>query len=234
MANSARNEEELTKSVVYFLNESVLRDARPLQIRDTERCHFVGKAKAGRPKQIIIKFAHYHDKRRVFASKSNLKNNPSKTFMTEDLTSKNHSMVEQLLTMKKGDKIDSFWTSNGRIYVKKEPTSDPIRVSMNDSISVKLELGRVRTFNRGHRVCGAYGSLKCYKLVNETVNFRTFCIITITSVQCKLKSFYYSYYNSYYNVYYNHVLLFTIWDQGQITRITSAFILYSRRRFPYD
>ena len=136
----ARDEEELTKSVVYFLNESVLRDARPLQIRDIERCHFVGKAKAGRSKQIIIKFAHYHDKRRVFASKSNLKNNPSTTFMTEDPISKNHSMVKQLLNMKKGDKIDSFWTSDGRIYVKKEPTSDPIRVSMNDSISVKLEL----------------------------------------------------------------------------------------------
>ena len=117
-----KDEEELTKAVIQFLNRNVLRDSRPLQILDIERCHFVGKPIAGRPKQIIIKFAHYHDKRRVFAVKSNLKNNLSKDYVTEDLTSNNHSMVKQLLTMKKGNKIDSFWTSDGRVYAKKEST----------------------------------------------------------------------------------------------------------------
>ena len=73
-------------------------------------------------------------------AKSNLKDNPSKICMTEDLTSNNHSMVKQLLTMKKENKIDSFWTSDGRVYVKKESTSDPNRVSMNDTISAKLVL----------------------------------------------------------------------------------------------
>lgn len=58
----------------------------PLEARDIERCHFDGQAKTGRPRQIIVKFAHYQDKKRVFAAKSLskakllLKANPDKDF----------------------------------------------------------------------------------------------------------------------------------------------------------
>ena len=135
---NSTDEEQLTKSVTHFLNESVLKGARSFQIRDIERCHVVGKAKGGRPKQIIIKFAHYQDKRRVFAAKSSLKGHPSKIFITEDLTSYNHSMVKQLLSLKRGNKIDSFWTSDGRVLVKKDAVSDPIYVSPRVSIFEKL------------------------------------------------------------------------------------------------
>lgn len=107
-----KSEEELTECVMNFLNESVLQYGRPLEMRDIERCHYVGKAIGDRPKQIIIKFSHYQDKRRVFAAKSKLKNNRAKTFITEDLTSANHTVVKELLLMKKAGKIDSFWTNN--------------------------------------------------------------------------------------------------------------------------
>ena len=40
------DEEQLTKSVTHFLNESVLKGGRSLQIRDIERCHVVGKSKS--------------------------------------------------------------------------------------------------------------------------------------------------------------------------------------------
>ena len=129
-----KDEEQIIKSVVHYLNANVLRGDKPLQLKDIELCHYVGRAKKDKHRQIIVKFSHYHDKQRVYAAKSNLKGNPSKTFMTEDLTSSNHSVVKQLLALKKVDKIDSFWTSNGRILVKKDATSEPTRVSSQDSV----------------------------------------------------------------------------------------------------
>ena len=44
-----KDEEDLTKSVMHYLNANVLRDARPLQLRDIERCHYVGRPKKTDP-----------------------------------------------------------------------------------------------------------------------------------------------------------------------------------------
>lgn len=134
------DENGLSDSVRKFLNDTVLKDVRPLEARDLERCHFVGQAKTGRPRQIIVKFAHYQDKKRVFAAKSLLKANPDKVFLTEDLTSANHAVVKQLLPLKKNAKINSFWTVNGQIYVKKTALSDPVKISYMDSVSSKLSI----------------------------------------------------------------------------------------------
>ena len=125
---------------MHYLNANVLRDDKPLQLKDIKRCHYIGRAKKDKPRQIIVKFSHYHDKQRVYAAKSNLKGNPFKTFMTEDLTSNNYSVVKQLLALKNVDKIDSFWTSNGRTLVKKDATSEPTRVSSQDSVLLKLQI----------------------------------------------------------------------------------------------
>lgn len=135
-----KDEEQITRSVLRYLNANVLRDDRPLQMQDIERCHYVGREKKNKSRQIIVKFARYHDKNRVFAAKSNLKGNPSKTFMTEDLTGSNHSVVKELLALKIDSKIDSFWTSNGRIYVKKGTDSEPIRISSRDCVTTKLQI----------------------------------------------------------------------------------------------
>ena len=56
-----KDEHDLSNSVCRFLNENVLKDARPLVVRDIERCHFVGRAQKDRPKQIIVKFLHYQE-----------------------------------------------------------------------------------------------------------------------------------------------------------------------------
>ena len=134
------DEHDLANSVCNFLNQKVLKGANPLNVRDIERCHFIGRTRIGRPKQIIIKFAHYQDRKRVFGAKSNLKDNPHKIFLTEDLTSANHVVVKQLLPLKKNKKIDSFWTMNGQIYVKKEQLSDPVKIRVNDLIDEKLNI----------------------------------------------------------------------------------------------
>ncbi|MCG8049149.1 MAG: hypothetical protein N0E48_26695 [Candidatus Thiodiazotropha endolucinida] len=137
------NEEALTSAVVYFVNTAVLKGSGKLSNSDIERCHYIGKRKSTGPQQILVKFARYHDKRRVFLSKKNLKNNPNKIFMTEDLTAVNHSLVKSLLPLKKNGTIDSFWTRDGRVLVKKDRNGDPVRLSPNDSIGFKLGLVNV-------------------------------------------------------------------------------------------
>ena len=134
------DEQSLTLSVLNFINSDILKDVNPLFERDIERCHFVGKPRAGKPQQIIVKFARYHDKWKVFSAKKNLKNHPNKTFITEDLTKLNHAVVQSLLPLKKAKSIDSFWTRDGRIIVKKGSADDPIRISPNDNLNIKLSL----------------------------------------------------------------------------------------------
>ena len=136
------NEHELTRCVLYFLNflytAGLKGVCRVLDERDIERCHFVGKPKDSGPQKILIKFSCYHDKWRVFSLKKNLKKHPNKTFITEDLTSMNLSVVQTLLPLKRGGKIDSFWTRDGRIIVKKTKSADPIRIGTSDNINFSL------------------------------------------------------------------------------------------------
>ena len=92
-----------------------------------------------------MKFSRYHDKRRVFSCKKILKNHPKKTFITEDLTSLNHSVIKSLLPLKKDGSIDSFWTRDGRIIVKNSKTENPVRIGPADNI--KFSLGLLPTEN---------------------------------------------------------------------------------------
>ena len=137
------DELDLSYTIAKYLDENILYDTKPLETRDIERCHFVGRAKPGRPKQIIVKFWHYQDKKRVFAGKSKLKSNPDKIFLTEDLTTVNHSVVQRLLPLKKSNSIDSFWTNNGH------SASDPVKVSASDNLEFKLDLTSGDSTSRG-------------------------------------------------------------------------------------
>ena len=77
--DSFDNEYDFTHEVLSFINKIVLKGQPKLEMKAIERCHTIGKAKKSRSKQVIVKFARYHDKRRVFMSKSALKNNKNKT-----------------------------------------------------------------------------------------------------------------------------------------------------------
>ena len=71
-----KKEGVLTVSVLDFINRDVLKGEHTLVERDIERCHFVGKRKASGPPQILVKFARYHDKWKVFSSEKNIKKSP--------------------------------------------------------------------------------------------------------------------------------------------------------------
>ena len=101
----------------------------PISENDIERCHFLGRPNAKGNRPIIVKFKSYKSKAAVFNAKNKLKKNPDKKFLTEDLTRKNHSIVQKLVELRKNGTIDSFWTNDGKISVKVFEISVPARVS---------------------------------------------------------------------------------------------------------
>lgn len=155
-----KTESDLTGYVVDFINTTILRPAdfpdtsdhpspgasgdfmfnnsehiQPITPVDIDRCHFVGKGKGKNKKHILIKFTKYHSKKRVFMNKKNLKNNPDKIFMSEDLTTLNHNLIKILMDEKlKKNSIFGFWTRDGSIFVKGRQEDDPIRVTNRGAI----------------------------------------------------------------------------------------------------
>ena len=100
----------------------------PMGEDDIERCHYLGKANAKGFRPLIVKFKSYKSKAAVFTAKKKLKNNPGKIFISEDLTKKNHEIVQKLVQLRKDTSIDSFWTNDGKINVKVYEMSLPARV----------------------------------------------------------------------------------------------------------
>ena len=111
-------EGEMIHSMAGFINTTILANEENISDRDIERCHPISKKVGTRKPQIIVKFTSYKTRAKVYANKTKLKGHPDKTFLTEDLTSKNHSVIKSLLELRKAKRINSFWTSNGKILAK--------------------------------------------------------------------------------------------------------------------
>ena len=131
---SSKSEETCTETVV-----GVIRNLMKVDISagDIERCrHPVGNSKG--MKLLIIEFKRYHTKQSVYKAKSNLKGNPHKIFLTEDLTKRNHDMVATLLTKVKSESIHSFWTIDGKIFFEEFQNSTPRRVFSTSEVLTSL------------------------------------------------------------------------------------------------
>ena len=122
---------QMTKFMTNFINSNILTapTSQKISEADIDRCHPITGARGTRKPQIIVKFFSYKVKAFVYGSKSNLKNHPDKTFVTEDLTRANHKTVQTLLKLKKNGKIDSFWTTDGKVLVKSTAESKPFTLS---------------------------------------------------------------------------------------------------------
>ena len=159
------NEIQLTTYMKNFINSNILKgpDAGELTESDIDRCHPVGGFRGKRKPQVIVKFFSYKVKARVYGNKSNLKNHPDKTFITEDLTKANHSTVKTLLKLKKNNKIDSFWTIDGKVLVKTSPTSKPLIISSADAAAKKFST-QLEEINDDEEYADAIGDTATFSL----------------------------------------------------------------------
>lgn len=90
---------------------------------DIDRSHRVGKPKTGgRHRDIIVKFATYGARQRIYLKRMDLReseNGDMKTvFINEDLTKIRSKLLFDARTLVKGDKLKSAYSADGKIFVR--------------------------------------------------------------------------------------------------------------------
>ena len=85
---------------------------------DICRSHPIGNENRRGNYQVICRFRNWKIKNTIFSNKSQLKDDPDRIFITEDLTSFRQEIVAEMVKAKRAHKIHSFWTNDGRIFMK--------------------------------------------------------------------------------------------------------------------
>ena len=100
---------------------------------DISRSHVIGKVKDGKT-QVIVRFISYRTREKVYSSKRLLKDHPDKVFITENLTQFRANLVQTCLKYKLSKHIHTFWTADGRIFVKQTENSPKVLIQNYDDI----------------------------------------------------------------------------------------------------
>ncbi|XP_062601545.1 uncharacterized protein LOC134263246, partial [Saccostrea cucullata] len=109
---------------------------------DINRSHPIGRPNSNNLRQVICRFRSWKIKNKIYSAKKNLKDNPqnpSKIFVTEDLTKYRQLVVKKIIEAKKANKLHSFWTYDGRIYIKTEKEGDRIQITSLDDLYELIE-----------------------------------------------------------------------------------------------
>ncbi|KAK3098258.1 hypothetical protein FSP39_017663 [Pinctada imbricata] len=85
---------------------------------DICRSHVVGRPNRAGKSQIICRLRNWKVKNRIYSQKKKLKNDQSRIFVTEDLTRYRQAVVSEVVKAKRAEKVTSFWTNDGRIFIK--------------------------------------------------------------------------------------------------------------------
>lgn len=88
-----------------------------LSQNDIGRSHVIGKVRNGKS-QVIVRFISYRVRNMVFSNKKLLKDHEDGVFITENLTTFRSSLTKRLSQLKSDNRIYTYWTLDGRIFVK--------------------------------------------------------------------------------------------------------------------
>ncbi|CAL9695549.1 unnamed protein product [Knipowitschia caucasica] len=110
------NDHENVNKVVMNVLKNNLNIA--VQPGDVDRIHRLGPKSTTRvkPRGIIIKFAHYNLRDKVYRTKKQLKGVTPKMHILESLTAKRAKLLDDLRKSYK-DKLAASWTQDGRLYL---------------------------------------------------------------------------------------------------------------------
>ena len=111
------------------LEKHVIAEGMDIQLveEDLDRTHRIGKKSDGKSRPIIIKFARYNVRRKIYSNKKKLKG--KKVMITESLTT---AWVKLLKEAQSKYSVKNVWTTDGRIFFK---------VGNRISLYKKLNLG---------------------------------------------------------------------------------------------
>ena len=97
----------------------------PLIVDEIDRMHRVGQVKDGENRAVLIKFATYRSRRRVFSEKSKLKVMAADAdlklpmlFLNEDLTKRRVNLLYKAREMKRSGQIKEAWSVDGKLLMK--------------------------------------------------------------------------------------------------------------------
>ena len=109
---------------------------------DINRSHPISRP-IGSPRnnkrQIICRFRNWKIKNKIYSAKNQLKSNSSNIFVTEDLTKYRQNIVSKIIEAKKAKIFHSFWTYDGRIFIKLGPLDHRHEVTSLDDLYSILE-----------------------------------------------------------------------------------------------
>ena len=86
---------------------------------DIDRSHRVGKPSATKHRDILVKFATYRARHRLYDNRASLKNSKHDgIFLNEDLTKTISKLLSDARLKVKGDYLQGAWSMDGRLFIK--------------------------------------------------------------------------------------------------------------------
>ena len=116
IAGVPENEAADTDSFVLDLSRAI---GAEIALTDIERSHRVGRPSTGRTRDIIVKFASYRTRRKVYGARIATKDSGyAGIYINEDLTKPRNKLLLKARKMAKTNILKSAWSSDGNILVR--------------------------------------------------------------------------------------------------------------------
>lgn len=114
-------DEDTTRVTMELINDTMALDP-PLELQEVDRLHRVGKPDSQKPRGIIVKFATYRSRARVFNAKAALSGKlfgpaQKKVFINDDLTRQRSKLLYEARQLKKKRLIQDAWTREGTVLI---------------------------------------------------------------------------------------------------------------------
>ena len=116
VSNVKEDSDENTDQIVLSIANELNVDISP---NDIDRSHRVGKPSTSKPRDILVKFATYRARQRLYGIRSSLKNSEyDGVFLNEDLTQRRSKLLYEARLKVKENYLQGAWSMDGRLFIK--------------------------------------------------------------------------------------------------------------------
>jgi uncharacterized coiled-coil protein SlyX len=104
--------------IVLDLANKNLQLSPPLTPQDIDRTHRTGKHRAGKIRNILVKFVSYSTRHRMMEQRLDLMTNTPPVYINEDLTQSRSKLLAEARQARRDKLISKCWSSDGRIFIR--------------------------------------------------------------------------------------------------------------------
>ena len=108
--------ESTDKEIVEFVNKNI--PSTEIKLDEIDCSFRIGKTDedSTKPRPILVKFKSYDTRKKIYKNKKELRENPTKMFINEDLTPKKSVLFSKVRKLKKDGVIFNAWTHDSVVY----------------------------------------------------------------------------------------------------------------------